>query len=127
MRIAIVTVAALLAVPAFAALPPAPESARIAAAEAKAKADWADKDGAYRLCLAQDRVVDAYRRSVASAGETPPAPVKTAACTDPGPYATPERQKPLEASGAHSPTGTAAAPPSKNVPAGDLMGQSKKP
>ncbi|MBA3772038.1 MAG: hypothetical protein H0X13_06010 [Ramlibacter sp.] len=45
-------------------------------------------------------------------------PVLTAAaplppCNEPGPYASnPVEQKPLETSGAHSPTGTAASPPS---------------
>jgi hypothetical protein len=45
-------------------------------------------------------------------------PVVTAAaplppCTDPGPFAyNPPEQKPLETSGAHSPSGTAASPPS---------------
>lgn len=39
---------------------------------------------------------------------TPPPP-----CQDPGPFAyNPPEQKPLETSGAHSPTGTAATPPS---------------
>ncbi len=34
-------------------------------------------------------------------------------CLEPGPFAyTPAEQKPLEAAGAHSPTGTAASPPS---------------
>jgi hypothetical protein len=41
-----------------------------------------------------------------------------AACADPGPFAyTPPEQKPLEVSGAHSPTGTAVSPPSTNTPA----------
>jgi hypothetical protein len=39
---------------------------------------------------------------------TPPPP-----CQDPGPFAyNPPEQKPLEAAGAHSPSGTAASPPS---------------
>ncbi|KQT09694.1 hypothetical protein [Ramlibacter sp. Leaf400] len=39
---------------------------------------------------------------------SPPAP-----CTDPGPFAyNAPQQKPLESSGAHSPTGTASGPPS---------------
>lgn len=54
-------------------------------------------------------------------GSTTPVPVSTAqaapsqGCPDPGPFAfTPPEQKPLEASGAHSPTGTASSPPSTN-------------
>ena len=49
----------------------------------------------------------------ASAPTTPVAAKPPAPCADPGPFAynAPE-QKPLETSGAHSPTGTAASPPS---------------
>lgn len=49
----------------------------------------------------------------ASAPTTPVAAKPPAPCVDPGPFAynAPE-QKPLETSGAHSPTGTAASPPS---------------
>lgn len=62
--------------------------------------------------------------SGASAAATPPAagasgtPVAMAAtppppCQDPGPFAyNPPQEKPLETSGAHSPSGTAATPPS---------------
>ena len=45
-----------------------------------------------------------------------PAPIPP--CGDPGPFAfTPPQQKPLEASGAHSPPGTASSPPSTRTPA----------
>jgi hypothetical protein len=45
----------------------------------------------------------------------------TAPCADPGPFAyTPPDQKPLEASGAHSPAGTATSPPSVKQPAADM-------
>jgi len=49
----------------------------------------------------------------ASAPTTPVAAKPPTPCADPGPFAynAPE-QKPLETSGAHSPTGTAASPPS---------------
>ena len=49
----------------------------------------------------------------AAASGTPVAAAPPAPCIEPGPYASnlPE-QKPLETSGAHSPTGTAASPPS---------------
>jgi len=50
----------------------------------------------------------------------------TGACQEPGPYASPLAQKPLEASGAHSPPGPATSPPSQNAPAAETMG-SKKP
>lgn len=48
---------------------------------------------------------------------TPPIPP----CTDPGPFAyTPPEQKPLEASGAHSPPGTATSPPSVRAESGSM-------
>ena len=46
----------------------------------------------------------------------PPTP-----CADPGPFAyAPPEQKPLEASGAHSPAATAANPPSVRSPAAEM-------
>jgi hypothetical protein len=47
-------------------------------------------------------------------------------CADPGPFAyNPPEQKPLETSGAHSPSGTAANPPSVRPPSADMAGQKK--
>lgn len=47
------------------------------------------------------------------AAGTPVAAAPPPPCLDPGPFAyNPPEQKPLETSGAHSPTGTAATPPS---------------
>jgi hypothetical protein len=49
----------------------------------------------------------------ASAPTTPVAAKPPAPCTDPGPFAyNPPEQKPLETSGAHSPTATSGSPPS---------------
>ncbi len=49
----------------------------------------------------------------ASAAGTPVAAAPPPPCQDPGPFAyNPPEQKPLETSGAHSPSGTAASPPS---------------
>lgn len=51
--------------------------------------------------------------SAAAASGTPVAATPPAPCVDPGPFAyNPPEQKPLEAAGAHSPSGTAASPPS---------------
>jgi len=125
MRIAVLVVASLVAGTALATLPPAPAEATARLAEAKAKNDWDDKVGAYKLCLSQDRVAEAYRKDMKSSGRTP-SPAGTATpCVDPGPYATPATQKPLEAAGAHSPTETAKGPPSTNTSASELMGKSK--
>jgi hypothetical protein len=118
--------AALAATPALAMLPPAPDAAKEQAKEAAAKAAWSDKVGAYKLCLAQDRVVAEYRKS--HQGAAPPSS-QSPPCSDPGPYAssiTPNANKPLEASEAHSPPGTAHSPPSTNATAAELQGSSKK-
>jgi len=111
---------------AHATLPPAPEAAKATAAEAAAKSAWSDKVGAYQLCLAQDRIAETYRKDLKGSGKAAPTPVSTAACQDPGPFVTPVAQKPLEASGAHSPPGTATSPPSTKATAAETMG-SKKP
>jgi hypothetical protein len=48
-----------------------------------------------------------------AASGTPVAAAPPPPCQDPGPFAyNPPEQKPLETSGAHSPSGTAASPPS---------------
>lgn len=71
-------------------------------------------------------------------GGTPVANVAAAptipGCADPGPFTyNPPSQIPLETSGAHSPAGNAATPPSvrpesaKMAPAGNATPQSKKP
>ena len=120
------TVIALLAVSfaglASATLPPLTDDAKAKAAEATAKAAWDDKIGAYKLCVAMDRTVDAYRKGQQAAGTPPPATTATPPCVDPGPYAgqvTPAASKPREASGAHSPPGVAISPPSTNVTAAE--------
>jgi hypothetical protein len=116
------------------------DAAKAKAAETTAKAAWQAKLDGYQLCKAQDKVAAAYRKTAAAAPAAKPmaaaasaaVPVASAAsaaaaaasgtpiasappppCTDPGPFAyNPPEQKPLETAGAHSPTGTAASPPS---------------
>ena len=93
---------------------PSPEAAA-KAAEAAAKTAWAGKVDNYKLCLSQDRVAAHYRKTTPTAK---PAAATIPPCADPGPFAyTPPSAKPLEASGAHSPPGTASSPPSTQVPA----------
>ena len=125
---------------ALAKLPPLDDAAKAKAAEAAAKAAWQGKVDAYQLCKAQDKVAAVYRKK-AGAASTPQAAAPAAQpaasgtpvaakppppCADPGPFAynAPE-QKPLEASGAHSPAGTAASPPS-NRPNSAEMAPAKK-
>jgi hypothetical protein len=64
-----------LALPVLAKLPPPSDEAKAAAAETAAKAAWADKVGAYKLCLSQDRVADGYSKSGKASA---PAAVQTA-------------------------------------------------
>ena len=127
MRNLVLIAGALLVTSAYATLPPGTPEAMEKAKEAKAKSAWSDKVAAFKLCQSQDRVAAAYRSEMKVEGKAAPAPATTAPCTDPGPYATPEAQKPLEASEAHSPTETAKAPPSRNEHASELMGSQKKP
>ena len=106
---------------------PTPE-AKAKSDEAAAKAAWAGKVDAYKLCQAQDQVATRYMTSAQAAGkETKPA-TATPPCADPGAFAyiPAEAPKPLEASGAHSPATTAASPPSSTVPDA-VLNPAKKP
>lgn len=120
----------------LAKLPPLDDAAKAKAAEAAAKTAWQGKVDAYQLCKAQDKVAATYLKSAGKPGAKEVKPVVAAAsgaaaappaaasgtpvefkppapCADPGPFAyNPPEQKPLETAGAHSPTGTAASPPS---------------
>jgi hypothetical protein len=121
---------------ALAKLPPPDDAAKAKAAETAAKAAWQAKVDGFMLCKAQDKVAARYKTvakaapkdaaaapasaaAPAAAGAqpaasgTPVAAAPPAPCVDPGPFAyNPPEQKPLETSGAHSPSGTAAGPPS---------------
>jgi hypothetical protein len=119
MRTAITLLAVSFAGIVSAVLPPPTDEAKAKSAETAAKAAWEDKVGLYKLCMAMDRTADAYRKDRQASGEMTAPPVATPACVDPGPYVsqlTPSASKPQEASGAHSPPGTAVSPPSTNVP-----------
>ena len=117
-----------LALPVLAKLPaPSPE-AKAKTTEAAAKTAWGDKMGAYKLCLAGDRTVAAYRSRAKATGAVAPAAIETPACADPGPYvaAVVAAPAPLEAAGAHSPATTAVGPPSSKATAAELQGHKKK-
>jgi len=129
MRVALALVTAAFASSALATLPPPTEDAKMRAMDTAAKAVWSDKVASYKTCLAMERTVDAYRRGLKAEGKEAPAPVPTPACADPGPYVSPVTamaDKPLEASGAHSPPETATAPPSQNKTA-DQVSKAGKP
>jgi hypothetical protein len=126
MRTATAFVIALCAGVAFAKLPAPTEDTKAKADEAAAKSAWSDKVAAFQLCQAQDRVVARYRSGAMSAAK-PTLPAMTMPpCADPGPFASPLAAKPLEASGAHSPTETAKGPPSSNATAAEIAGGIKK-
>jgi hypothetical protein len=119
---------ALLGSFAFATLPPLDDAARAKAAATAAKAAWQAKVDGYRLCKAQNKVAALYKNTAGRAAakslaaispasgaatSTAVAAASPAPCIEPGPFAyNPPEQRPLETSGAHSPTGTAAGPPS---------------
>lgn len=109
---------ALVAGSAMAKLPPFSDEAKAKAAEAAARADWSNKVAGYQLCQSMDRVAARYLEQARAAGKSVQ-PVATPACTEPGAfvYAPPAAAKPIEAAGAHSPTTTAATPPSTTQPA----------
>ena len=141
----ILLTAALLACGlALAKLPAPDDAAKAKAAETSAKAAWQAKVDGYKLCQSQDKVAAAYQKTsgkavpkpaakpasapVAAASAAAPAASGTpvaykppAPCIDPGPFAyNPPEQKPLETSGAHSPSGTAASPPSVKPSAAEM-------
>jgi hypothetical protein len=133
---------------AFAKLPAPDDAAKAKAAETAAKAAWQTKVDAFQLCKAQDKIAAAYKKNGSKNGSKPVAtPVAAASgasgaatngppaaasappppCTDPGPFAyNPPEQKPLEASGAHSPSGTAASPPSVKPDSAQMAPAQKK-
>ncbi len=127
MRIAAALIAAFVAAPGFAKLPPPSEQSVVQAAETAAKGAWNDRVAQYRLCLAMERVADGYRTSLAAAGKDVPPPVATAPCADPGPYVSPvAASRPLEAAGAHSPPEVAVAPPNTKATAAELSTGARK-
>lgn len=116
---------AAVATGSFAKLPvPSPE-AKAKADEAAAKTAWSGKVDTYLLCKSQDKVAAQYFKTAKAAGKDVKPPAPAPACADPGPFAyTPAEQKPLEASGAHSPAGNAVSPPSTKQP--DAVGNPAK-
>ncbi|CAN5497444.1 hypothetical protein BH10PSE16_BH10PSE16_14210 [soil metagenome] len=113
---------------AAAKLPPPSPEAKAKSDEAAAKAAWAGKVDAYKLCQSQDRVAASYFKSAQVAGKEVKPATAMPPCTDPGAfvYMPTEAAKPLEASGAHSPATTAASPPGSKVPDA-VMNPDKKP
>lgn len=103
---------------ALATLPALSDEAKAKAAETAAKSAWSAKVDNYLLCKSQDKVAASYYQTVKAAGKGAKPPIPTPECAEPGAfsYTPPEAVKPIEASGAHSPPGTAASPPSTKQP-----------
>ena len=118
---AVCAVSVLCASAAFAKLPAPDDAAKAKAAEAAAKAAWSGKVDSYLLCNAQDRAAANFFANAKAGGREVKPAIATPPCADPGPFAyvAPEA-KPLEAAGAHSPTTTAASPPSGAKTAAEL-------
>ena len=98
----------------FAKLPAPSDEAKAKAAEVAAKSAWSAKVDNYLLCKSQDKVAVVYLQAAKAAGKEAKPATPTPPCADAGvfSYTPPEAVKPIEASGAHSPPGTAARPPS---------------
>jgi hypothetical protein len=131
---------------ALAKLPPPDVAAMAKTAEAAAKQAWQAKVDGYKLCKAQDRIAVLYKKTAGSAAAKPLMPVAGASaaseaatatpvgaaspapCIEPGPFTyNPPQQKPLETSGAHSPTGTAASAPSVKENSSQMAAPARKP
>lgn len=118
-RVVALIASALCAASAFAKLPPPSDEAKAKAAEAAARSAHGDKVSAHKLCQTMNRVAAGYLADAKKIGKDVK-PVATPPCAEPGPFAyTPAGQKPLEASGAHSPPATATSPPSNRAPAAE--------
>ncbi len=110
---------------AVAKLPPPSEAEKDLTLRNASRQTWISKQDAFASCQAQDRVVKKYQESLRSQGKPVPPGLDTGPCADPGPYAadagTPIANRPTEASGAHSPPGTAVSPPSTKIPQSELQ------
>jgi hypothetical protein len=106
-------------------LPASTEAEKAVVSRNVARQAWNTKQDAFESCRAQDRVVKQYQDSLRSQGKAVPSSVITGDCADPGPYVadsgTPIVNRPIEASGAHSPPGTAVTPPSTKIPQSELQ------
>jgi len=107
---------------------------KVAASYAKASGKAPSKDAKPVAAPAKPAVAAASAAAPAASGAAPAVSAAASAptgtpvayappppCADPGPFAyNPPEQKPLETSGAHSPTGNAASPPSVKAPSADM-------
>lgn len=122
-KLLILTLTLCLSTLTFAKLPVASDEVKAKAAETAAKSAWSGKNDSFALCKSQDKVAAGYVQAAKAAGKELKASTLTPPCVDPGAFvytaspmpavtASAPTAKPLEAAGAHSPTPTAASPPS---------------
>lgn len=107
------SVLALLSSVAAAKLPAPSDEAKAKAAEAAAKAAWAGKVDAFKLCQSQDRVVAHYKKAPVAKDANPAVKgaAPASACVDPGPFVyTPAGAAPAAA----APAASAAVPAKKS-------------
>jgi hypothetical protein len=128
MKRIVLLAAVAIAGSAWAKLPPLSDEAKAKAAETAARNAYNDKVAAFQLCKTMDKVAAKYHAEAKKAGKDVK-PTETPPCADPGAFVyTPPEQKPVEASGAHSPPGAAVSPPSAGSPAPTAAAaQGKKP
>lgn len=121
---------------AVAKLPVPSDEAKAKAAETAAKTAWSGKVDVYQLCKSQDKAAASYYKLAAATNKPAKPAAATPPCADPGAFVyTPAAAatvaiaappKPLEAAGAHSPTATAASPPS-GLKTDAVINPAKKP
>ncbi len=82
------------------------------------------KQDAFESCVAQNKIVKKYQDSLRAQGKAIPVSMDTGPCTDPSTFkadgGTPIGNRPIEASEAHSPPGTAVTAPSSKMPQSEL-------
>jgi hypothetical protein len=109
---------------ALAKLPEATQAEKALMQQNVARQTLLTKQDAYESCVAQNKIVKKYQDNLRAQGKAIPVGVDTGPCSDPGPFkadgGTPIVNRPIEASEAHSPTGTAVSPPSSKTPQSEL-------
>lgn len=83
------SLAASLALPAWAKLPAPSDEAKAAAALAAAKTAWSGKVAGYQLCQSMNRTAEHYRKTAKAEGRKVEPATDTPACADPGAFVPP--------------------------------------
>jgi hypothetical protein len=109
---------------ALAKLPEATQAEKALMQQNIARQTLLTKQDAFESCVAQNKLVKKYQDSLRAQGKPVPVSMDTGPCADPGTFkadgGTPIVNRPIEASEAHSPTGTAVTAPSSKTPQSEL-------